>query len=103
MKCFKVSLEVNSVEKRYIVTGEYGLHARPATRLVNLAVTFSSDIFIKSDEKIVNLKSVMGVMSLGIYKGQIITIAAQGDDEADAIKAISSFISIEKIGNLINE
>ncbi|RLL46486.1 phosphocarrier protein HPr [Oceanobacillus piezotolerans] len=76
----------------FTITAESGVHARPATLLVNRAGQFQSDVHIKYKDKNVNLKSIMGVMSLGIPKGAEIEISADGSDEADAIEALSEVI-----------
>ena len=88
------------MEKCFIITAEYGLHARPVTKLVDLASHFQSEIFLKYKDKEVNLKSVMGVMSLGVYNGQKITIIADGNDQKEVIDKIAEFIENEKLGIL---
>ncbi|WP_099974397.1 MULTISPECIES: phosphocarrier protein HPr [Lactobacillaceae] len=82
-------------KKEYHVIAETGIHARPATMLVQAASKFSSDVNIEFDGKSVNLKSIMGVMSLGVGQGADITITAEGDDEADAIAAITETMTKE--------
>lgn len=77
------------ITKKFKVTAESGIHARPATILVNVAVKFKSELTLAHESKIVNLKSIMGVMSLGVYNGEVITITADGDDEEAAVNAIS--------------
>ncbi len=76
------------MEKKFIVTDEAGLHARPATKLVNAASKFSGELSLVYQNRSVNLKSIMGVMSLGIRQGAEITIIAIGDEEEAAILAI---------------
>lgn len=88
------------MEKLYLVTSEYGIHARPATRLVNLAMTFHSEIFLTAMDKTVNLKSIMGLMSLGIYKGEKVKISATGVDQEKALEALTDFILTEGLGRL---
>ena len=86
------------MEKRdFHVTAETGIHARPATILVQTASKFSSDINLVYNEKSVNLKSIMGVMSLGVGQGANVTITAEGDDEADAMKAIEETMASENL------
>ena len=86
------------MEKRdFHVTAETGIHARPATILVQTASKFSSDINLVYNEKSVNLKSIMGVMSLGVGQGADVTITAEGDDEADAMKAIEETMASENV------
>ncbi|MCM3740202.1 phosphocarrier protein HPr [Oceanobacillus luteolus] len=78
--------------KNFTITAESGVHARPATLLVNKAGQYSSEIQITYKDKKVNLKSIMGVMSLGIPKGAEIEIIAEGNDEDEAIEGITSVI-----------
>ncbi|MBM6754591.1 phosphocarrier protein HPr [Lactobacillus alvi] len=78
------------MEKRdFNITAETGIHARPATILVQTASKFASDITLTYNGKSVNLKSIMGVMSLGVGQNADVTISADGDDEKDAIAAIA--------------
>ena len=80
------------VKKSFKITSETGIHARPATTLVNLVMNYKSDITIAALKKEVDFKSIMGVMSLGIYSGAIIDVKADGEDENEAIKAIADKI-----------
>lgn len=77
-------------QQTFTITDETGIHARPATLLVQAASKFDSDIQLEHNEKKVNLKSIMGVMSLGVGQNQDITIIAEGDDEKEAIEVIAS-------------
>jgi len=84
------------MEKReYNVTAETGIHARPATLLVQTASKYNSDITLEYKGKSVNLKSIMGVMSLGVGKGADVTITAEGADEKEAIEGIDQTIKNE--------
>ncbi len=74
-----------------------GLHARPATVAVNAASKFKSDINVAFKGREVNMKSIMGVMSLGIPTQSEITISANGDDEADAVAKIEETLREQKI------
>lgn len=89
------------MEKTFKIIAENGLHARPATVLVNEAVNFGCDLVIESKGKQANLKSIMGVMSLGVYSGEEIKIIAKGQDEADAINKISEVIASQNLGQEI--
>ncbi len=80
------------------IIAENGIHARPATKLVNLAMNFQSEIMLEANGNVINLKSIMGLMSLGIYRGEIIHLTADGEDEVEAIKALSEFIIEEEMG-----
>ncbi|OIJ16643.1 phosphocarrier protein HPr [Anaerobacillus alkalilacustris] len=80
-------------QKSYTITDETGIHARPATMLVNTATKFNSDVSLEYNGKKVNLKSIMGVMSLGIGKGAEVTIITEGDDANEALEAINKIIT----------
>lgn len=86
------------MEKRFKITAETGLHARPATILVNYAVRYKSDLTLEANGKEVNLKSIMGVMSLGVYCGEVITIQAKGEDEEKALEGLADCFVIQKLG-----
>jgi phosphocarrier protein HPr len=76
------------VEKQFKVINDTGIHARPATMIVQLASRFNSDISLEYRDKKVNLKSIMGVMSLGIGQGALIKIIVEGNDEAETLHTI---------------
>ena len=82
-------------EKQFTVIADTGIHARPATLLVQTASRFTADIQLGYKDKTVNLKSIMGVMSLGIGKGAEITISADGNDEAEALVSIEELFQKE--------
>lgn len=82
-------------QKSFLITDETGIHARPATILVQTASKFDSDIQLEYNSKKVNLKSIMGVMSLGVGKDSEVTVYAEGDDEEEALNAITETLSNE--------
>lgn len=86
------------MEKKYTITSPEGLHARPCTLLVSAVTPFSSDVQISYNERSVNLKSIMGVMALGIPSGASVTISAQGGDAEAAIEKAGAVIINEGIG-----
>lgn len=83
------------VEKQFKVTAETGIHARPATILVQAASRFNSEIQLEYKEKKVNLKSIMGVLSLGIGQGAEFKISAEGNDEQDALQILEETLNKE--------
>ncbi len=84
------------MEKReFTITSETGIHARPATILVQAASKFSSDITLEYNGKSVNLKSIMGVMSLGVGQNAKVTITANGDDEKEALDTVAETMKKE--------
>jgi phosphocarrier protein HPr len=85
-------------EKTFTIIDKTGIHARPATLLVQAATPFQSEVNLEYKSKSVNLKSIMGVMSLGITQGAEIKIVAAGSDENEAIAAISDLIIKQGLG-----
>ncbi|SHE68445.1 HPr family phosphocarrier protein [Alkalibacter saccharofermentans] len=81
--------------KSVVVTNKLGLHARPASKFVELANRFKSDIYIKKDTATVSAKSIMGVMVLGVDKGTEIIIEASGSDEEEALNALCALVESE--------
>jgi phosphocarrier protein len=82
-------------EKQFKVISDTGIHARPATLLVQTASRFNSDINLEYKGKKVNLKSIMGVMSLGIGQGAEIKISTEGSDADDALASLTETLSKE--------
>ncbi|MGB3259791.1 phosphocarrier protein HPr [Paenisporosarcina sp.] len=87
------------IEKQYNITGGEGLHARPTSVLVGASAAFKSDISLEFNDKKVNLKSILGVMSLGVPSGATIKISADGEDEEAAMAKIDDIMKNEGIGN----
>lgn len=79
--------------KEVVVNNQVGLHARPATFFIQKANEFKCGIWVEKDERRVNAKSLLGVLSLGIIKGTKINIIADGADEQEAINALCELIS----------
>ena len=86
------------MEKReFHIIAETGIHARPATLLVQAASKFNSDINLEYNGKSVNLKSIMGVMSLGVPTKATVEIVAEADDEEVVITSIDNVIKEQKV------
>ena len=75
----------------YTITDEFGIHARPAGMLVKEASGFASKIMIASPKKEVDAKRIMGVMSLGVKKGDTVKLTIEGEDEDAAYETIKKF------------
>ena len=87
------------ISKDVTIQNQVGLHARPATFFIQKANNYKSSIWVSKDERKVNAKSLLGVLSLGIVKGTTITISAEGKDEEEAIDALVELISTNFAGN----
>ena len=79
--------------KEVSVKNQVGLHARPATFFIQKANEYKSSIWVEKEERRVNAKSLLGVLSLGITKGTTITLLADGSDEKEAVAALSELVS----------
>jgi phosphocarrier protein HPr len=85
------------VEVKLVVVDPVGLHARPATVAVNAASKFKSDVKISFKGKTVNMKSIMGVMSLGIPTQSEVIITCEGEDEELAANTIQETLRTQKV------
>ena len=81
--------------KATTVNNKVGLHARPATFFIQKANEYKSSIWVEKDDRRVNAKSLLGVLSLGIVKGTVINLIADGPDEETAINALVELINSE--------
>ena len=70
-----------------------GLEARPIAMLVQVASQYVSNIYLQSEERKVNAKSIMGMMSLGLDTGESVTVSVDGADEEEAMKSIEEYLS----------
>ena len=70
-----------------------GLEARPIAMLVQVASQYVSNIYLESEERKVNTKSIMGMMSLGLDTGESVTVSVDGADEEEAMKSIEEYLS----------
>ena len=80
------------VRRDVTITNNIGLHARPATFFIQKANSYKSTIWIEKEDRKINAKSLLGVLSMGIAKGMTVTIVADGQDENDAISGLSDLI-----------
>jgi len=78
--------------KEATIVNQVGLHARPATFLIQKANEFKCSLWIEKDERRVNAKSLLGVLSLGVAKGMTIKIIGDGADEQEAVDTLCSLI-----------
>lgn len=86
------------MKKTYKITAAEGLHARPTTLLVTAVTPFESGVSMTYKEKSVNLKSIMGVMALGVAPGSVVEIAADGADAEELMNKVTEVITSKGIG-----
>jgi len=89
------------IEKTFVVTTKLGIHARPALELVNIAAKSKSDIKVSSNNQKVDMKSIMGLMSLGMYNGQHFTLIIEGEDEKETINSLTKHLIDNNLANII--
>ena len=78
--------------REVVITNESGLHARPATFFIQKANCYKCSIYVEKDDRKVNAKSLLGVLSLGIAKGMSINIIADGQDEEAALNGLAALV-----------
>lgn len=83
------------IKKKIMIKIPNGLEARPVALLVQVASQYESEIYVECDEKKVNAKSIMGMMSLGLASGEEVTVTVDGPDEEEAIKSIEKYLISE--------
>ena len=81
------------IKESVVVKADPGFDGRPIALLVQEASQYKSRIFIEMDDKKINAKSIMGMMTLGLDAGEEITLSANGEDEEDAMKSIENYLS----------
>ncbi|MBR2339355.1 MAG: HPr family phosphocarrier protein [Clostridia bacterium] len=80
------------ISRNVTIQNSIGLHARPATFFIQKANSYNCSVWIEKEDRRVNAKSLLGVLSLGIVKGTTITLIADGSDENSAIEGLSELI-----------
>ena len=78
--------------KEVIVRCESGLHNKQVTYFVQKANEFKSSVWLESENRRMNAKSLLGIMSLGIVTGAVVTLSADGSDEEDAVNALDAML-----------
>jgi len=80
------------IVKQVLIQNQVGLHARPVTFFIQKANEFKCSIWIEKENRKVNAKSLLGVLSLGVARGTSVTLSAEGADEKEAIDALEALI-----------
>ena len=81
------------ISRDVTIKNNVGLHARPATFFIQKANSYRSSIWVEREDRRVNAKSLLGVLSLGIVKGTTITLIADGADEKEAVAALVDLVN----------
>ena len=75
------------------ITNNIGLHARPATFFIQKANSYKSSVWIEKEDRKINAKSLLGVLSLGIAQGMTVTLIADGTDEKEAVNGLFDLVN----------
>lgn len=81
------------MHKDFVISHEQGLHARPATLLVAKANEFTNPVELTYEDTTIDLKSIMGLLSLGIPKGSLVRVTVKGDDAGKVIEALTNVVA----------
>ena len=84
---------IQELEREFTIINELGMHARAATRFVQVANRYHSDVDVEKDGQTVNGKSIMGVLMLVAAQGSVIRVRVRGDDAEEAMNALSELIN----------
>ena len=87
---------MEKLENLVQVNKEHGLHARPATIFVQLANKFNSSVKIEKDGEIVDGKSIIAILSLGVNSGMKVKLITEGDDSQEAMQDLSNFLQTDQ-------
>ena len=81
------------ISREVTITNAIGLHARPATFFIQKANSYQSTVWVEKEDRRVNAKSLLGVLSLGIAQGMTVRLITEGADEADAMEGLVALIA----------
>ena len=96
--CFRIGVKLTDwrdilmISRDVTIINTVGLHARPATFFIQKANSYKSSIWVEKEDRRVNAKSLLGVLSLGIVKDMTITLLADGSDEVEALNGLAEMI-----------
>ncbi len=79
-------------KKDVTIQNEKGLHARPATFFIQKANSYRCSVWVENSDRKANAKSLLGVLSLAVSKGDVVTLIADGTDEQDAVEGLAALI-----------
>ena len=91
--------EGSRVTQTVVLADALGLHARPAAAIARTAAAFAADVFVESGGLVANGKSLLGLLSLGIRRGDAVKIAAEGPDAQAALRAIAALVACADNGS----
>ena len=83
------------ITRNITIKNTVGLHARPATFFIQKANSYKCSIWVEKDDRRVNAKSLLGVLSMGIVQGMTVTLIADGSDEAEALNGLAALVDSE--------
>jgi phosphocarrier protein HPr len=81
------------ISRDYSIIDQHGMHARPATALLKLGRQFRSEIRLKKDEKTIQMKSMLNILTLALKYGETVSVVIEGEDEKEAAEALDTFFT----------
>lgn len=81
------------ISREVTITNTIGLHARPATFFIQKANAYKATVWVEKEDRKVNAKSLLGVLSLGVAQGMTIRLIAEGTDEVEALEGLEALIN----------
>jgi phosphocarrier protein HPr len=81
------------ISRDYSIIDQHGMHARPATALLKLARQFRSEIRLKKNEKTIQMKSMLNILTLALKYGETVSVVIEGEDEKEAAEAFDFFFT----------
>ena len=83
------------ISRDYIILDPHGMHARPATALIKLARQYKSSFSLKKEEKLIQMRSMLNILSIAAKYGDTISVIIEGEDESKAVAAFDYFFNEE--------
>jgi phosphocarrier protein HPr len=83
------------ISRDYIILDPHGMHARPATSLIKLARQYKSSFSLKKEEKLIQMRSILNILSLAAKCGDTVSVIIEGEDESEAVAAFDYFFNEE--------
>ncbi len=81
------------IKKNLYIKNSLGLHARAAAKFVEITNRFNSDIYLLKDNMVIDAKSIMGIIAMGVHKDDVVDVTIDGIDEKEAMKSIEELLN----------
>lgn len=85
--------DTQTISRKMTIQNKHGMHARPAAMFIKVASRFESEILVEKDDTRISGKSIMGLLTLELYQGSVMTVSAIGPDATTALDAIEALVN----------